>query len=186
MKDRKPGIHRALALEAAVLLVGVGLIALGYVLRKPMLINYHRLGAHLAIKAMHRHAKPQPGDRYRRDADRFSRHRKALIGLGYLARREFRLNFLTVNSPQFEHMLAEYRSKYPNESPSSYTVGTRMADLSSQDQTQGPSTQERLVHQPSFVHIDDLAKRMSVWEKLILEYDVPPTDPCQPLAPPDS
>ena len=88
--------------------------------------------------------------------DRLQRHMEALIRLGYLEERKFQTEFLTMRSPQTQAMIEEFRRRHPY---SSYNVGWG-----------------------KMLSITDRPERMSTWESLVREYDVPPTDSNQPAA----
>lgn len=136
-----------------IVLVLGGLASLGYLCRKPLFITYHKLGQRSALKAMRR----TPTSERQRNSlqnlwDRFQHHQEALIRLGYLEKSSFQTEFLTARSPQTE----EFRRRYPGPS---YSVGWGKT-----------------------LTITDRPERMPIWESLIREYDVPPTDPNQPAA----
>ena len=151
-------ILRILLSQFSILIILVGLIGLGFLFREPVLITYHRFGVRSALKGMRRYARNElRPDGYHRHTDRLKRHRKALIRLGHLEERTFHLEFLNRNSPQMESMLSEFRRRHPG---CSYTVGWGSA-----------------------LTITDRPERMPTWESLVKEYDVPPSEPCQPEAP---
>ena len=115
MKKLLPDLFRVLSIQLVVVLLIVGLFALGYIFRKDILITYHRWGMHSSLKAMSR-----PAQSNRRYGDKFQRHENALIDLGYLEERTFNTKYLKINSPQIEKMLAELRKIHPRPS---YSVG---------------------------------------------------------------
>ena len=155
MKKLGHDILRILLSQFSILIILVGLIALGFLFREPVLITYHRFGVRSALKGMRHYARPElRPDGFHHHADRLNRHREALIRLGYLEERRFHTEFLSVNSPQMESMLAEFRRRYPG---CSYSVGWGLA-----------------------LSITDRPERMSTWEALVKEYDVPPSEPYQP------
>jgi hypothetical protein len=158
MKKTARDIVLILSIQLVIALVLIGLVTLIYVYRKPLLITYHKYGQRSARKAMRRSWDPKgPLDKYKRQQQRFLHHRKALIDLGYLERRQFNTQYLKANSPQTEKMLEEFRQRHPS---ASYSVGGRPG-----------------------LTITDRPARMPTWERLIRKYDVPPSDPCQPTAP---
>jgi len=161
MKKLGHDILRILLSQFSILIILVGLIALGFLFREPVLITYHRFGVRSALKGMRRYARPEfRPDGFHHHEDRLKRHRKALIRLGYLEERTFHTEFLSMNSPQTESMLAEFRRRHPG---CSYTIGWGSA-----------------------LTITDRPERMPTWESLVQEYDVPPSEPCQPDAPGDA
>ena len=93
-------------------------------------------------------------DNYSKHGDRLQRHTEALVRLGYLEERRFQPEFLTMRSPQTQAMIEEFRRRHPF---SSYDVGWGKT-----------------------LTITDRPERMTTWESLIREYDVPPTDINQP------
>ena len=106
---------------------------------------------------MRRAATPEPQrDKYNKHVDRLTRHKNALIRLGYLEERKFQPEFLTMGSRQTEAMFKEFHRRHPGWS---YSVGWGKA-----------------------LKITDRPERMPMWESLIEEYDVPPIDPNQPAA----
>lgn len=129
------------------LVVLIGLAVVAVISHRPLRITYHRLAREKAFEGMRRSAGS--GD-FNRHTDRMSRHTDALIRLGYLERRTFDLNYLTVPSPRAEQLFDEYRRMYP---ASSYSVGIGSS----------PSILDRPV-------------RMPVWEELFRKYDVPAAD----------
>jgi hypothetical protein len=158
MKKTARDIVLILSLQCSVVLILAGLVTLTYVYRKPLLITYHKHGQRSAQKAMRRSWESKgPHDKYLRQHQRWQRHRKALIDLGYLERRKFNTQYLKANSPQTEKMLEEFRRHHPR---ASYSVGGREG-----------------------LAITDRPSRMPTWESLIRKYDVLPSDPCQPTNP---
>jgi hypothetical protein len=80
---------RALSLQLVIVLLLIGLFVLGYVFRNDALIAYHRWGEKSSLKAMVRHSRPQPDQKFGRYADSLSKHQKSLIRLGYYEQRSF-------------------------------------------------------------------------------------------------
>ena len=156
MKKLLPDLVRVLSIQLVVVLLIIGLFALGYIFRKDILISYHRWGMQSSLKAMSRPAQSNP-DKRSRYGDKFQRHEKALINLGYLEERDFNTKYLKINSPQIETMLAELRKIHPR---SSYSVGGG----------QGITITCRSEMMPTFVSLVD-------------KYDVRPDEPNQPAAP---
>ena len=155
MKKSARDIVLILALQCGIMLVLVSIVALVYIYRKPLLIIYHKHGQASARNAMQRSWTPNgPHETYQRHSNRFQRHRKALIDLGYLEKRLFDTKFLKWNTPQTEKMLEEFRRRHPG---ASYTIGEGRG-----------------------LSVTDRPERMPTWESLIQQYDVPPPDPCQP------
>lgn len=144
-----------LSVQFIIVLVLAGLGSLGYLYRKPLFITYHRLGQRSALKAMRRTpTSERQRKRISDHGDRVQHHTEALIRLAYLAERSFQTEFLAATSPQTQAMFEEFRRRHPG---SSYSIGWSKA-----------------------LTITDRPERMSTWEPLIREYDVPPTDPNQP------
>ena len=146
---------RVFLVEFIILLVLAGLVIFGYIYREHLFITYHRIGQRSALRAMRRASTPQmQHERFTRQSERFQRHTKALIRLGYLEEREFQTKFLTSGSPQTQVMLEEFHRRHPR---SSYNVGWGKT-----------------------LTIIDRPERMPTWESLIRKYDVPPSDSNQP------
>jgi hypothetical protein len=154
MRKLSHDLIRIFSIQIIIVLVLAGLVVLGYLYRKPLLITYHRMGQRSALKAMRR-TERQHG-RFNRHSDRLRDHTKALIRLGYLEERRFQPKFLTSRSPQTQVMIEEFRRIYPR---SSYEIGWG-----------------------KMLTITDRPERMPTWESLIQKYDVPPTDSNQPAA----
>jgi hypothetical protein len=144
-------LARVFLVEFIILLVLAGLAMLGYLYRKPLLTTYHRHGQRLALTATRHSITPESR---RRHSERFRRHMKALIRLGYLEERRFQQKFLTYRSPQHQAMIEEFRRIYPD---SCYDIGWG-----------------------KMLIITDRPERMPTWESLIRKYDVPLTDSNQP------
>ncbi len=157
MRKLSHDLIRILSLEFIIILALVGLLILGYLCRKYLFITYHRLGQRSALKAMQRTAATEmQHDRFNRHSDRLRRHMDALIRLGYLEKRRFQPEYLTMRSPQTQAMIEEFRRRHPD---SSYDVGWGKT-----------------------LTITDRPERMPTWESLVREYDMPPTDSNQPAA----
>jgi len=154
MRKLSHDLIRIFSIQIIIVLVLMGLVILGYLYRKPLLISYHRLGQKSALKGMRR--TEMQHDRFNRHSDRLQHHTKALIRLGYLEERRFQPKFLTSSSPQTQVMIEEFRRVYPR---SSYEIGWG-----------------------KMLIITDRPERMPTWESLIRKYDVPPTDSNQPAA----
>jgi hypothetical protein len=152
MRKLSHDLIRIFSIQIVIALVLAGLVILGYLYRKPLLITYHRLGQQSALKAMRRTERRH--DRFNRHSDRLSHHRDALIRLGYLEERRFQPKFLTGKSPQNQAMIEEFRRIYPY---SSYEIGWG-----------------------KMLTIIDRPERIPTWESLVRKYDVPPTDSNQP------
>jgi hypothetical protein len=141
----------------AILLVLAGLVSLGYVYRKPLIITYHKVGLRSAQKAMQRSATPKlQRESFERHSGRVGRHMKALVRLGYLEERSFQTEFLTAGSPQIQAMTEDFSRRYPHAS-CSFSWGKEFT-------------------------VTDRPERMPTWESLIRKYDVPPIDSDQPAA----
>ena len=152
MRKLSHDLIRIFSIQIIIVLVLAGLVILGYLYRKPLLITYHRLGQRSALKAMRR--TEMQHDRFNYHSDRLFRHTDALIRLGYLEKRRFQPKFLTSRSPQTQVMIEEFRRRHPD---SSYSIGWG-----------------------KMLTITDRPERMLTWESLLRKYDVPPTDSNQP------
>ena len=157
MKKLLTDLVRVLSLQFVILLLLIGLFALGYVFRKDILITYHRWGEKSSLKAMRQHSQPTPDEKFNRYSRKLQKHQKALIELGYYEERIFNVKYLKARSPQIEKLFAEFREIYPG---CSYTCGW------------GKN-----------LTITDIPERMPTWESLFEKYDVPSDEPNQPNAP---
>ena len=152
MRKLSHDLIRVFSIQIIIVLVLAGLVILGYLYRKPLLITYHRHGQRSALKAMRR--TEMQHDRFNYHSDRLRHHKDALIHLGYLEERRFQPKFLTGKSPQNQAMIEEFHRIYPY---SSYEIGWG-----------------------KMLIITDRPERIPTWESLVRKYDVPPTDSNQP------
>ncbi len=153
MRKLLTDLAKVLSMQFVVLLLIVGLSALGYYFRKDILISYHKWGQESAIKSARKYSSQATKNQYNRYEEKFQRHQKALIDLGYLEERTFNTKYLTAFTPEFQKMLLEFRERHPR---CSYSVGDRQN------------------HKIWIAIQKDL---MPVMEELITKYDVPPDDP---------
>jgi len=145
-------LSRVLLKQFLVLLLIIGVFALGYFFRKDIQISYHKWGEASALKSMRKY-NMQDQEKYQRIQDKFDKHRNALIKLGYLEKRLFETEILSVGTPEFEKVLAEFRERHTN---CSYSIG------------------DRGEHKISITCRKDF---MPTWEELIKKYDVPSDNP---------
>ena len=162
----KSSIVRILVIQAGILLLVAipGIIAVAN--RHNIAVAYHKRGAIKTYSDMSRIASvTQPGEQYRQDYwryhDRHDDHIDALKDLGYLERRDFSIDYLTLTSPQGQAMRKAYLEIYPD--------------------TDGSITN-------SFIHegilmVTDRPERMNTVKALVKKYDIALIDPCQPNAP---
>ncbi len=140
-------------MQFVVLLLIIGLSAIGYYFRKDIQISYHKWCQESALKSMRKYSMQDEERKSNRAEDRFQKHEKALIDLGYLEERIFDTKYLTVYTPEFEKMLAEFNERHTN---CSYGIG------------------DRGEHK---ISITCRKEWMPTMEELIEKYDVPPDDP---------
>ena len=159
MKEaKKHSVLRVFLIEGAIVLVLIGLAALGYTFRTSIRIAYHRNREKAAIVSMQKTWKANGGDdAYRRHQEKLVHHKEALLNLGYRQKHVYQTQYLKQGSPQEKRLFEEFQTKYPRES---YAVGWG-----------------------SDLEIEDVPERMPVWDQLIEKYDIPSADPCQPINP---
>ncbi len=145
MKKLLSEVFRVLRIHFVVLLLIIGIFALGYYFRRDIQISYHKFGMESVSNVI---KKQNTWTKYN---ERFEKHEKALIDLGYFTKQTFNIKFLTTNNPQRMKMIEEFMSRYPG---SSYCIG--VSDV---------------------LTITDRPERMPIWEELIEKYDVPFVDP---------
>jgi hypothetical protein len=158
MKEaKKHSVLRVFLIEGAILLLVVGIAALGYVFRTSLQIAYHRNRENAASAGIRRSSGSEGSPDY---GKRFQHHREALLTLGYRQAYTFKPRYLRNNTPAAKQMLDEFRRRCPGALFYSMSVEWEFG-----------------------IGIEDLPERIPVWEELINKYDVPSADPCQPVNP---
>lgn len=147
---------RVLLTQLAVLLLIIGISALGYYSRKDIQISYHKWGHESALKSMRKLGSPSTESDFRRIekySERRQKHKDALIELGYLEQRVFETKYIGAFSSEMRKAAEEFNVRYPG---NSYSIG------------------DRGEHKISIT-----CKKifMPVMEELIVKYDIPPDDP---------
>ena len=154
MKKTLSDLVRVLSWQFIVLLLIIGLFALGYFLRNDIQITYHKWGEKSALNSMRTLFTSGNNERITKYSEKVQKHRQALIKLGYLERRTFTTQFLISNRSQIEQMSKEYSKMYPA-STIRFSIGNK-------------------------IHITDRPEKMKIWEELVEKYDVPLAEPNQP------
>jgi hypothetical protein len=155
-QTKKHNVLRVFLIEATILVVIVGIAALGYIFRTPFKIAYHRNRENAASAGIRRSRASEGSPDY---GKRLQHHREALLALGYRQEHIFRPRYLRDNTPEAEQLRQEFRRKCPSASFYSISVGWETG-----------------------LWIEDIPERIPVWEELINKYDIPSADPCQPAA----
>jgi len=82
-KKCKRRVLHVFLLEAAILVVVIGVIAIVYSFRYPLQVSYHKNRERAALNAMRESWEPNgPHDSYERHQTRLQHHKKALLKLG--------------------------------------------------------------------------------------------------------
>ena len=156
MKKLLTDLVRVLSMQFVVLLLIIGLFAIGYCFRKDILIAYHKWGEQAAYNSYKKlNAKKFSGREAQRYMNNASKHQNALVELGYFEEQTFDTNFLKLSSPQIREFVDELVknkvrcSYYPNDDGTLHVTLTCQPDI------------------------------MPMNMELFKKYDVPPDDPNQ-------
>ncbi len=155
MKKLLKDFSRVLLTQLAVLLLIIGIFALGYYFRKDIQISYHKWGQDSALKSMREFGSPSTERDFRRIekySEKRQKHKDALIELGYLEERVFETKYLGAFSSEMRKAAEEFNARHRT----SYSIG------------------DRGEHK---ISITCRKEFMPTMEELIVKYDVPPEDP---------
>ncbi|MBN2589532.1 MAG: hypothetical protein JXA96_06705 [Sedimentisphaerales bacterium] len=156
MKKLLSDLGRVLLRQFVILLIIIGIFALGYIFRKDIQIKYHKWGEESALKSIRKCGTPSTEkdfNQIQKYSQKLQRHQNALIEIGYHEERIFETKYLGAFSPEMHKAAEEYSERYPE---SMYSIG------------------ERGEHKIAITCPKDM---MPTWEELIEKYDVLPDDP---------
>ena len=153
MKKLLSDLAKVLSMQFVVLLLIIGLFALGYYFRKDILISYHKWGQASALRSMSKHSMQTANDKFHIYSQKMQEHEKALIELGYLEERTFDMRYITAPSAQINKATEEFARRCPRSFCGFSSRGSHTITVTCQ------------------------TDMMPIWEELIKKYDVPPDDP---------
>ena len=159
MLKRSHSLRRLLLIETGILILVAGSITLVVFCQEPIQIGYHRVIAHLSMKAIVRSTKSSQGTPNVRHTRRYESHRDELIRLGYLDKHTYTYN-TNMESLQRCRMLADVHRKIPGQ-PYEFSIGKSIS-------------------------IIDRPYNMAMWDEFVQKYDASMADPCQPANSGDS